>query len=89
MSAIIILASKTGWHTDQLEQAVRKRGMEPVILPWEALVARLGSASGVIGTESRCATSTESFLASFRTARWNRSSSAWTCCIASRPKGPG
>jgi RimK family alpha-L-glutamate ligase len=49
MSTVIILASKTGWHTDQLEQAVRKRGMEPVILPWEALVARLGSASGVIG----------------------------------------
>ena len=48
MSTIVILATKTGWHTDQLSQAVRSRGREPVILPWEGNLARVGSKSGVV-----------------------------------------
>jgi RimK family alpha-L-glutamate ligase len=44
---IIILASDTGWHTDELCRAVRARGHEPLLLPWEGNVNRLGIESGV------------------------------------------
>lgn len=44
---IIILASDAGWHTDELCRAVRARGHEPLLLPWEGNVSRLGSGSGV------------------------------------------
>src|SRR6185437_14065862 len=40
-----ILASRTGWHTDQLRRAVAERGHESVVLRYEALVARLGNRS--------------------------------------------
>jgi RimK family alpha-L-glutamate ligase len=50
---IIILATKTGWHTDQLSQAIRSRGLEPVILPWEANLARIGEKSGVSNGDRR------------------------------------
>ncbi|HWA16310.1 MAG TPA: RimK family alpha-L-glutamate ligase [Gemmatimonadales bacterium] len=44
---IIILTSSTGFHTDELARAVRARGFEPLLLPWEGNVGRLGEASGV------------------------------------------
>jgi RimK family alpha-L-glutamate ligase len=40
-----ILASRTGWHTDELRRAVAERGHETVVLPYESLVARLGNRS--------------------------------------------
>lgn len=46
-SPIIILASDTGWHTEELCRAVRARGHEPLLLPWEGNVNRLGTGSGV------------------------------------------
>ncbi len=46
-SPIVILASDTGWHTDELCRAVRERGHEPLLLPWEANVNRLGTGSGI------------------------------------------
>ena len=46
-SPIILLASDTGWHTDQLCRAVRARGHEPLLLPWEGNVSRLGVGSGI------------------------------------------
>lgn len=42
---IIILASRPGWHTDQLSRAAAARGHQARVLPYEALVARLGTAS--------------------------------------------
>lgn len=47
MTDIVILASATGWHTDELVRAVSARGLVPRLLPWEANVARLGRDPGV------------------------------------------
>jgi RimK family alpha-L-glutamate ligase len=44
---VVILASATGWHTDELVRAVSARGLVPLLLPWEANVGRMGRASGV------------------------------------------
>jgi RimK family alpha-L-glutamate ligase len=44
---IVVLASETGWHTDELVRAIGARGLEPLLLPWEANVGRMGGRSGV------------------------------------------
>lgn len=44
---IIVLASETGWHTNELVRAIGARGLEPLLLPWEANLGRIGAASGV------------------------------------------
>jgi len=44
---IDILASRPGWHTDELSRAIRARGHAAAVHPYEALVARLGTAPGV------------------------------------------
>jgi RimK family alpha-L-glutamate ligase len=44
---IVILCSATGWHTDELIRASRARGLDPVLLPWEANVSRIGPDGGV------------------------------------------
>jgi RimK family alpha-L-glutamate ligase len=41
---IAILGSRGGWHEAQLEQALRTRGAEPLIVPVTALTARLADA---------------------------------------------
>ncbi|HEY9449219.1 MAG TPA: RimK family alpha-L-glutamate ligase [Gemmatimonadaceae bacterium] len=43
---ITILAAHTGWHTDELARAVRERGHEPLVLPYDALTAYLGTRPG-------------------------------------------
>lgn len=47
MRRIVILASTTGWHTDELVRAAIARGLEPLLLPWEANVGRIGASPGV------------------------------------------
>jgi RimK family alpha-L-glutamate ligase len=44
---IVILNAGTGWHTDQLCRALAGRGHAAQVLPYEGLVARLGTAHGV------------------------------------------
>lgn len=44
---VAILSSTTGWHIDELTRAVRARGLEPVVLPWEANLSRVGGGGGV------------------------------------------
>jgi RimK family alpha-L-glutamate ligase len=44
---IVILNAGTGWHTDQLCRALAGRGHTARVLPYEGLVARLGTARGV------------------------------------------
>lgn len=39
---IAILSARPGWHTDELRRALTERGHEGVVLPYEALVARVG-----------------------------------------------
>ena len=39
---IAILSARQGWHTEQLCRALAQRGHEGRVLPYEALVARLG-----------------------------------------------
>ena len=39
---LAVLAARTGWHTQQLEQAAAARGHEAVVLPYEGLVATIG-----------------------------------------------
>jgi len=40
---VAILAARQGWHTDQLQRALAERGHDGRVLPYEALVARLGA----------------------------------------------
>ncbi len=49
MGQVVILSARQGWHTDQLCRAVRLRGHEPQIVPWERLTSRMGRNSGVSG----------------------------------------
>lgn len=44
---VAILSSNTGWHIDELTRAVRARGLEPRVLPWEGNLSRMGGADGV------------------------------------------
>jgi RimK family alpha-L-glutamate ligase len=39
---VAVLSARTGWHTDELQRALRERGHVPILLTYEALVARLG-----------------------------------------------
>jgi len=41
---VAILNAGRGWHTDELERALRARGHEPQLLPMQALAARIGGA---------------------------------------------
>jgi RimK family alpha-L-glutamate ligase len=43
---IAVLSTRGGWHTDELQRAIRERGHEPFLLPYESLVARLGTHAG-------------------------------------------
>lgn len=47
---VVILASRPGWHVDELLRATRAAGGEPVLLPWEGNVARMGTGAGVRNT---------------------------------------
>lgn len=47
MSTVVVLASDSGWHTDELVRAIRARGLVPLLVPWEATIARLGADPGV------------------------------------------
>ncbi|HEY1305256.1 MAG TPA: RimK family alpha-L-glutamate ligase [Vicinamibacterales bacterium] len=50
----VILSARTGWHTDELCRALAEREHIGVVLPYEGLVARLGSAgAGLPGPEQR------------------------------------
>ena len=44
---IVILNAGTGWHTDELCRALAERGHGGRVLPYEALVSRLGTGRGV------------------------------------------
>jgi RimK family alpha-L-glutamate ligase len=42
---VVILSARTGWHTDRLCGALSARGHVGVVVPYEGLVARLGTAA--------------------------------------------
>ncbi|HEX5575897.1 MAG TPA: RimK family alpha-L-glutamate ligase [Gemmatimonadales bacterium] len=44
---LAVLAARTGWHTEQLEQAAVERGHTMAVLPYEGLVASIGPAPGL------------------------------------------
>ena len=44
-----ILSTPTGWHTDELSRASAERGHTSRVLPYEGLVARLGTGRDVAG----------------------------------------
>jgi RimK family alpha-L-glutamate ligase len=46
---VAILSARTGWQTDELLRALAARGHRGRVLPYEALVARLGTRPGVTG----------------------------------------
>jgi len=50
---IAILAARQGWHTDELCRALAARGHTGSVLPYEALVARLGGTGGSGGEAPR------------------------------------
>lgn len=52
---IVILSSATGWHIDELTRAVKARGLEPLVLPWEGNQSRVGGDGGVLNGGRRLA----------------------------------
>lgn len=44
---IAVLAARTGWHTKELERAAAERGHEAIVLPYEGLVATIGTNPGL------------------------------------------
>jgi RimK family alpha-L-glutamate ligase len=46
---VVVLSARTGWHTDELCRALAARGHVGVVLPYEALLARLGRPAGAPG----------------------------------------
>jgi RimK family alpha-L-glutamate ligase len=46
---VTILSARTGWHTDQLCRALAERRHTGRVLPYEGLVARLGTGRGAAG----------------------------------------
>lgn len=44
---VVVLSARQGWHTDQLCRALADRGHVACVLPYERLVARLGSTVGL------------------------------------------
>ena len=46
---VAILSTPTGWHTDELSRALAERGHTSRVLPYEGLVARLGTGRNVAG----------------------------------------
>jgi RimK family alpha-L-glutamate ligase len=46
---VAILSTPTGWHTDELNRALAERGHTSRVLPYEGLVARLGTGRNVAG----------------------------------------
>jgi RimK family alpha-L-glutamate ligase len=46
---VAILSARIGWHTDELCRAVAERGHSARVLPYEGLVAHLGSDRGAAG----------------------------------------
>lgn len=44
---VAILSARPGWHTDELCRALAARGHSGRVLPYEALVARLGTGRGI------------------------------------------
>src|SRR5262245_8355836 len=48
----VILSARTGWHTDELCRALAEREHIGVVLPYEGLVARLGSVGAAPGLSS-------------------------------------
>jgi RimK family alpha-L-glutamate ligase len=49
---VAILSARTGWHTDELCRALAERGHIGQVLPYEGLVARLGTSARGAGTLS-------------------------------------
>jgi RimK family alpha-L-glutamate ligase len=50
-----ILSARTGWHTDALLRALTERGHSGAVVPYEALVARIGPSSTNPGLASESA----------------------------------
>src|SRR5258706_16383118 len=48
----VILSARTGWHTDELCRALSARGHVSVVLPYETLIATLGSGAAGSGLSS-------------------------------------
>lgn len=42
---VVVLSARNGWHTDELLRALAARGHVGVVMPYEALIARLGAAA--------------------------------------------
>jgi hypothetical protein len=65
---VVLLSARTGWHTDELLRALAARGHVGVVMPYEALIARLGAVGSatadVRATDGRaCRSSTPTVLA--------------------------
>lgn len=49
---LAVLAARAGWHTRELERAALARGHQAVVLPYEGLIARVGSLPGMRSLET-------------------------------------
>jgi RimK family alpha-L-glutamate ligase len=46
---VVILSARTGWHTDELIRALTGRGHLAAVVPYQALLARVGGRPGATG----------------------------------------
>ena len=63
---VAILSTPTGWHTDELSRALAERGHTSRVLPYEGLVARLGTgrhAGGGLSIQSMAILDVDAVLA--------------------------
>ena len=49
---VTILSARTGWHTDELLRALTERGHSGVVVPYEALVARVASRGKLVSLQA-------------------------------------
>jgi ribosomal protein S6--L-glutamate ligase len=60
---IVILSARTGWQTDELCRALEVRGHIGCVLPYEGLVARLGSARSGLSSDRTSVLDADAVLA--------------------------
>lgn len=49
---IVILSARGGWHTDELARALGERGHVAVVLPYDGLVAQIGTRASLTSAET-------------------------------------
>ena len=86
---VVILASRSGWHTDQLLTALTERGHVAALARYEELVAAVSGETTITGGAADLSRADLALARIIPTGRWSRSSSGSMRCTRSRSKAFG